>query len=101
VVQAGHRRGVDDVPFVLREQARQEGADAVDDAPEVHADDPLEVAPRQIGDLQATTAHAGVVAHEVDPAEAFERRFRERLHVRLDRRVGHDRQHVESFVRQR
>ena len=79
VVQRRHRRGVDDVAFVLQPEVRQERVHAVDHAPQVHAEHPLEVAQRQLAERQPTAADAGVVAHHVHRAEAIERPRRERL----------------------
>src|SRR4051812_37424254 len=71
--QAGDRRRIDDMAFVLRDEARRERPYAVDHAPEVDAEDPL-----PLGDAVfpggAERRYAGVVAYEVDLAKSALRR---------------------------
>ena len=68
---AGHGSGVDDVAVAVLEEVGEERSVPVDDAPQVHADDPPPVV-----EVHAPAAHAagdsGVVAHEVHPTEALE-----------------------------
>jgi len=90
--EAGDRRRVDDVSFAaLREHPRDEAADAVDHAPEVHPEDPLPVGERVLPDV-LRDRDAGVVAHQVHGAVRVERPLRERLDVGGPGDVGHDRE---------
>ena len=65
---------------------RQEGADAVDDAVQVDADDPVPHAHRA-GPRVAGAEHAGVVAQHVGRAVVVERLLGEGLHALLERGV--------------
>ena len=60
-----------------RDHARHEGADAVEDAPEVDAERPREVGRRPLPH-EAAGEHARVVAQHVDRAERRERVVGER-----------------------
>ena len=70
--QPGDRGRVDHVALALFEEQGHERVDAVDDAPEIDAEDP---APFLLGDLpdRAADAHPGVVVHEVGAAEVLQR----------------------------
>src|SRR6478609_11114906 len=74
---AGHRhqpeeRGdVDQGAVAARDEVGQELLGAVDDAPEVDADDPVEVVVGEVGEV-AGRAHAGVVDDEVDATELLD-----------------------------
>ena len=75
--EPGHRRGVHDVRVAaLLEHPGHEGPDAVEQAEEVHAEHPLPVGGGALpGD--PGLEHAGVVAEQVDGAEAVVRRVGE------------------------
>ena len=90
VVQPRNRRRVHDVSLVLQPQVGEEGPDAVDDAPQVDTEHPLEVLLGQVVEREPAAAHAGVVAHHVHGAEPFERRCCECVDLGLDRHVGGD-----------
>jgi len=82
---------------VLCEHRRHEGVDAVDDAPDVHAECPLPVAELVLPDRTlCARADAGVVAQDVNRAVRGERRIPELLHRLLRRDVGLDTGHVET-----
>ena len=76
--EARHRRGDQHVALALREQARHEGAHAVQHAPDVHGEDPLVVRERRLPGEPARE-HARVVADQVDGAEGVLRARGERL----------------------
>ena len=75
--EPGERGRVDDRTLVLLHQPRAEGADAVDDAHEVHAEHPLPVGERALPDRVTQPAHTRVVAHDVGRAELLERAGRQ------------------------
>ena len=66
-------------PAGLATQVGQERAEAVDDTPEVHAEHPGPVGQLQLDDVAAAT-DPGVVAEQIDAAEAFEHGIGQRLH---------------------
>ncbi len=68
---AGHGSGVDDVAVAVLEEVWEERLVPVDDAPQVHADDPSPVVEVH-GPAAHGTGDSGVVAHEVHPTEALE-----------------------------
>ena len=73
----------------------QEGAAAVDDAPEVHAQHPLPGADRaepRVGPRR----HAGVVAHDVHRAEALDGGGGQRLDLGLLAHVGPHREGLDA-----
>ena len=68
-----HGAGVDDVAFLFRGQnARHEGADAVDDAPQVDVDDPVPLLERDLPGVAAVD-DAGVVHGHVELSEPLDR----------------------------
>ncbi len=80
-VEAGNRGGVHDVPAV-RHQMRKEGTDAVHDAPEVHAEDPLPRRERTEPGI-GSSRDARVVADQIDLAEAVDHLVGEGEHLCL------------------
>ena len=92
--EPGHRRGVHDVALRLREQVGEEGLDPVDDAPQVHAEDPGPVVHRRVGDAP-TAAHPGVVAHDVHGTVLGEHRRTELGHLVERAHVAADAEHPE------
>ena len=78
--EPGHGRRVDDVSgLLLRDHARHEGFDPVDDAPEIDVQHPFPVAVR--GRFEpAVDGDTGVVADDVRPAHLLPGALRERLH---------------------
>ena len=84
--QSGHGGGVDDVAALAAgDHARDERLDAVDHAPEVHAEDPLPVAMGGRPRGRPGAADAGVVAEDVHGAEARERLLGQRPAPARDR----------------
>ena len=75
-------------------QDRQEDAGAVDDAPEVHVDDPAPVGLGEVGDAPER-ADARVVDDDVDGAEALHRRVGEGLDAAAVADVGLDGERAE------
>ena len=71
------------------EEVGQERVQAVHDAPQVDPQHPLPVGQGEVGDVAAPT-DAGVVAEQVDPAEARHHGVGEGLHRRRVAHVGHD-----------
>jgi hypothetical protein len=70
-LRGGDRSGVDDVPgLAVLEDRRHEVADAVDDAPDIDADDEGPVRHRHVDQPGAVHRHAGVVAGDMELAEA-------------------------------
>ena len=82
--------------LTLLREVGEERPDAVDHAPQIHAEHPFEVPFGQIGDCQPATPDAGVVAHDVYGTESLDRRCGEGRNVRLDRRVGEHGEHVNT-----
>ena len=81
--------GVDDAAGVAGEHVRQEHPQAVDDAPKVHAQDPLPVLRgHQVRPL--LDPHAGVVEKQVHAAVALQSGLAERIHRGSVRHVGED-----------
>ena len=68
-LQPGDRRGVDDVALLLLDEPGDERADAVQHAPEVHAERPVPARLRDLPHQPAAAADARVVAHDVRGAE--------------------------------
>ena len=66
----------------------------MDDTEQVDADDPLEVAKRELRDRQPSTPDARVVAQQVHVAEPLERLGGERVHIGFEARVGRDGDHL-------
>ena len=73
---------------VVRSHVGQERPEPVDHSEQVHADDPLEVAQRQLGNGQPTAPYTGVVAEQMDIPERLEGLSGERVHVGLETDVG-------------
>jgi hypothetical protein len=68
----------------------------VDDAEQVDADHPFEVAQRQLGDREAAAPDTRVVAQQVHVAEPLESLGGERVHIGLEARVSRDRDHFDA-----
>ena len=79
---------------------RDEGLDPVDDAPEVDAEQPFPLTELEFPRC-ARQLDAGVVAQEVDRAEALRGPPREHLDVLPLRHIGGDREHVRGFADKR
>ena len=96
--QAGDRGRVDHVPLLaLFEHGREERLDAVDDAPEVHAERPVPVLDGVLPELRplATTADAGVVEQQVHLAVGVQRLLGQLLDRLRARHIG---QHTDNVV---
>ncbi|MFO0631641.1 MAG: hypothetical protein U0168_02185 [Nannocystaceae bacterium] len=85
--QPEQAREVDDVRVVALAQRGQEELAAVDHAPEVHADQPVEIREVELGELGGH-GHAGVVDQDVDAAVLAQHLLRQRSHARAIRDVG-------------
>ena len=82
------------------EHPRHERAHAVDDAVEVHAEDPPPVRERGVVDAAPVPADPGVVAEHVHRAERLEGARGERVHALRVRDVGLDGEHFRARVAQ-
>jgi hypothetical protein len=91
-LEARDRGGVDDMPFaaVLADQ-RQEDLQPVHHAHEVHADIPVPLLRRELGDRAAMNRDTGIVAGDVQRAEFLHGGRRRPLHRGAIRHVGHHR----------
>ena len=78
-LEAGERRGVDDVTVVLFHETRYEGSKPVDHAHQVHADGPVPTFERDLPRPTHPAADPGVVADDVCSVEPGERGRGERL----------------------
>ncbi len=79
--EPGDRRGVHDVRLGLLHEQRDERANPVDHAPQVHPEHPLPGRERGLP-RQSAAADARVVAEDVHAAEPLDRRVGQRLHLR-------------------
>ncbi|MNN30620.1 hypothetical protein D3C81_1442740 [compost metagenome] len=93
VDQSGHRRGIDDMRFVIRvlrgggQHQRSEDADAVDHTTQVHAQHPIPILLGVFPD-QPTGTYTSVVEQQVNLAETGDGGIGQRLYLLGTRNVG-------------
>ena len=90
-----HAAAGDDVGLLLLDEDRDQGADPVDHAPEVHSQDPLPVSLGGLPD-RALGGDAGVVADDVGGAELVEDPVAKVFHRVGTGNVGLDGQHLSA-----
>ena len=88
--QPGSRGGVDDMAFALFEQERDEGSDAVDDAPHVDVDHPVPGGERYLP-ARTSTSDTCVVADDMRRAEGLHNLIPETVDRGLVPDIAHDR----------
>ena len=96
-VEAGVRRGADDVADALLVHDRQRRPDAVDHAEHVDVEDALPQLDR-VGPCVADPGDAGVVEHHVDAAELLDGVLDQHIDLGFSRRVAHHRRDARAVL---